>query len=104
MKVKSVSDLAFQALEEITDNDDDLWVAHLIYNGESRRTGEIQKIMKRDCCIHYYAVQRILSNLVTKNIIHRIRLGVYSPNLAMILPKMIELLEAEGGKVSGSLD
>ncbi len=98
MKVKSVTELAFQALDQLTDNDDELWVAHIIFNGESRRTGAIQRIMKRDCGVHYYAAQRILSNLVNKNIIHRIRLGVYSPNLAMILPKMIEILEAEEEK------
>ncbi len=95
MKVKSVSDLAFQALEEITDNDDELWVAHLIYNGESRRTGEIQKIMKRDCGVPYYAVQKILKKLVEKEIIFRIRRGKYSPNLKLLLENMLTEYERE---------
>ncbi len=103
MKVKSVSDLAFLALEEITEDDDELWVAHIIFDGQAKITGRIQRIMKKDCGVPFYAVQVILRDLVSKNIIHRIRLGVYSPNLAMILPKMIEILELEGGKVNGGV-
>lgn len=101
MKVKSVSDLAFQALDQLTDNDDELWVAHILFDGQAKITGRIQRIMKKDCGVPFYAVQLILRNLVNRNIIHRLRLGVYGPNLAMILPKMIEILETEGGKVNG---
>ena len=102
MKVKSVSDLAFQSLEEITSDEDALWVAHIIFDGQAKNTGHIQRIMKKDCGVPFYSVQKILQKLVEKGIIYRVRLGVYAPNLAMILPKMIEILEAEGEKVNES--
>lgn len=99
MKVKSVSDLAFKALEELTDNDDELWVAHIVFDDQAQNTGDIQKLMKDDCGLPYYSVQRVLKNLVEKEIIFRKRRGKYLPNLRMILSKMIEILEAEGEKV-----
>ncbi len=98
-QVKSVSDLAFRVLEEITEDEDELWVAHILFDGQAQNTGHIQRLMKKDCGVPFYAVQLILRDLVTKNIIHRVRLGVYAPNIAMLLPKMIEMLEAKGGKV-----
>ena len=96
MKVKSVSDLAFRVLDEITDGEDELWVAHIVFDGQARRTGDIQKIMKNDCGNSYDAVQRTLKRLVSKNIVYRVIQGIYAPNLKMLLPKMIEILEAEG--------
>lgn len=95
MKVKSVSDLAFRALDQLIENEDELWVAHAIFNREATRTGEIQKIMKQDCGISYGAVQGILKTLVEKEIIIRVSQGKYAPNLRMILDKMIEIHEAE---------
>jgi len=95
MKIKSVSDIAFRVLDEITDGEDELWAAHIVFNKEARRTGEIQKIMKNEFGVSYDAVQRILKRLVEKGIIYRVIQGVYEPNLKMLLPKMIELLEAE---------
>jgi len=96
LKVKSVSDLAFRALDILTDGEDELWVAHIIFDGQARRTGGIQKIMKNDCGNAYDSVQRTLKRLVSKNIVYRVIQGIYAPNLKMLLPKMIELLEAEG--------
>ncbi len=93
MKVKSVSDLAFQTLDLLTDTEDELWVSHIVFDGQAERTGNIQKIMKQDCGVAYYAVQKILKRLVEKRIIFRIRRGKYAPNLKMLLPKMIEILE-----------
>lgn len=98
MKVKSISDLAFRALDEITDDEDELWVAHIVFDGQAKHTGDIQRIMKQDCGVSYNAVQLILRDLVNKNIIHRVSLGVYAPNLKMLLPKMIEILEEETRK------
>ncbi len=98
MKVKSVSDLAFRALEEITEDEDELWVSHIIFDGQAKITGRIQRIMKKDCGTPYYAVQKILQKLVEKGTIIRVRLGVYAPNLAMLLPKMTEILESEEGE------
>ena len=95
LKVKSVSDLAFKALDILTEGEDELWVAHIVFDGQARRTGGIQKIMKNDCGVSYDAVQRILKRLVSKNIVYRVIQGIYAPNLKMLLPKMIELLEAE---------
>ena len=94
MKVKSVSDLAFRAIDEITDDEDELWVAHIVFDGQAARTGDIQRIMKQDCGVPYYAVQLILKKLVEKGIIIRKHLGFYEPNVEMLLPKMIEILEA----------
>ncbi len=96
MKVKSVSDLAFRALDELTDDEDELWVAHIVFDGQAKRTGFIQRIMKKDCGVSYNAVQLILRDLVAKNIILRTSQGIYAPNLKMLLPKMIEFLEEEG--------
>lgn len=93
MKVKSVSDLAFRALDELTNDDDELWVAHIVFDGQAERTGNIQKIMKQDCGVSYYSVQWMLKRLVGKKIIRRVHRGVYAPNLKMLLPKMIEILE-----------
>ncbi|KKL74134.1 hypothetical protein LCGC14_2067950 [marine sediment metagenome] len=95
MKVKSVSDLAFQALDQLTDNDDELWVAHAIFDREASRTGEIQKIMSDDCGLSYYAVQRVLQNLVDKGIIFRVRRGKYAPNLKLVLEHMLIECERE---------
>jgi len=95
MKVKSVSDLAFRVLDELTDDEDELWVAHIVYDGQAKRTGFIQRIMKKDCGVSYDAVQRILKTLVEKGIILRVHQGHYEPNLKMLLPKMIEILEEE---------
>ena len=95
MKVKSVSELAFKTLESLTEGEDELWVAHAVFNREAARTGEVQKIMKEDCGISYYAVQNHLKSLVAKGIIIREYQGKYIPNLKMLLPKMIEILEAE---------
>ncbi len=64
MKVKSVSELAFKALDLLTDDEDELWVAHAIFNNEASRTGEIQKMMKEDCSVSYHAVHRVLKTLV----------------------------------------
>ena len=100
MKVKSVSDLAFRAIDDITEDEDELWVAHAVFNNEASRTGEIQKMMKEDCSVSYHAVQRVLKTLVEKGIIFRIHRGKFSPNLRMILEKMVEIIEAEGGKVN----
>lgn len=96
MKVKSVSDLAFKAIDELTDTEDELWVAHMVFDGHSI-TSDIQKLMKEDCCTPYYSVQRILKTLVEKEIIFRVRQGKYAPNLKMLLPKMIELHEEKEG-------
>ncbi len=98
MKVKSISDLAFKAIDELTDNEDELWVAHAVFNREVCRTGEIQKVMKEDCGLPYYSVQYALKKLVDKGIIIREYQGKYAPNLKMLLPSMIVLLEAEGDK------
>lgn len=100
MKVKSVSDLAFRALDLLIDDEDELWVAHAIFNNEASRTGEIQKMMKEDCSVSYHAVQRVLKTLVEKEIIFRVQRGKFSPNLKMILDKMIEILDEERGKVN----
>lgn len=100
MKMKSVSELAFKALDELTDNEDQLWVAHIVFDGQAKFTRDIQKLMKQDCGLPYYAVQWTLRDLVDRNIIQRVRLGIYAPNLKMLLPRMIELLETEGEKVS----
>ncbi len=97
MKVKSVSDLAFKALDELTENEDDLWVAHAVFNKEATRTGAIQKLMEENC-VKAHAVQQALRNLVAKEIIIREYQGKYQPNLKMILDKMAEVLEAEGDK------
>ena len=96
MTVKSVSDLAFKTLDTLTDGEDELWIAHIIFDGQARRTGNIQKIMKNDCGNSYDSVQRTLKRLVSKNIVYRVIQGIYAPNMKMLLPKMIELLEAEG--------
>ncbi len=95
MKVKSVSDLAFQALDQLTDNDDELWVAHAVFNMEATRTGEIQKIMKDDLGLSYHAVQRILKELVEKEVVFRISRGKYEANLKLLLEHMIVELERE---------
>lgn len=99
MKVKSISDLAFQTLDQVTDNEDQLWISHAIFNREATRTGEIQKIMSDDCGLPSYAVPKILKTLVMKGLIIRVGRGKFSPNLKLLLPMMIEMLEAEGGKV-----
>lgn len=97
MRVKSISELAFQTLDEITDDEDELWVSHIVFDGQAHHTGNIQKLMKRDCGVSYDSVQRTLKTLVEKEIIIRARLGFYEPNLKMILGKMlIELQEDEG--------
>uniref|UniRef100_A0A6M3MFM6 Putative antitoxin n=2 Tax=viral metagenome TaxID=1070528 RepID=A0A6M3MFM6_9ZZZZ len=98
MKVKSVSDLAFRVLDELTDDEDGLWVAHIVFDGQAKRTGDIQRIMKKDCGISYNAVQLVLRELVSKNIIQRTSQGVYAPNLRMILDKMIETFGVEEEK------
>ena len=93
-----MSDLAFRAIDELTTVEDELWVAHIIFDGQANRTGDIQRIMKKDCGTSYYAVQHILKTLVEKGIVIRVRRGKYEPNLKMLLPNMIALLEAEGDK------
>ncbi len=100
MKVKSVSDLAFKTLDKITADEDELWVAHAIFNNEASRTGEIQKLMKKDGSVAYSAVQGVLKTLVEKEVIIRVHQGKYAPNLKMILKGMIEILEEEGGKIN----
>ena len=95
MTVKSVSDLAFKALDVLIDGEDELWVAHIIFDGQARRTGGIQRIMKNDCGNSYSSVQKTLKRLVSKNIVYRVIQGVYAPNLTLVLDKMIEILEAE---------
>jgi len=42
LKVKSVSDLAFKALNILTDGEDELWVAHIVFDGQAQHTGDIQ--------------------------------------------------------------
>ena len=95
MKVKSVSDLAFQTLDQLTDDEDELWVAHIVFDGQAHQTGFIQRIMKQDCGLSHDSVQRVLKNLVEKEILIRVHQGHYAPNLRMLLPKMIEIHEAE---------
>jgi len=93
-----VSDLAFRAIDELTTVEDELWVAHIIFDGQANRTGDIQRIMKKDCGTSSYAVQHILKTLVEKGIVIRVRRGKYEPNMKMILDKMVEILEAGGDK------
>ncbi len=100
LKVKSVSDLAFKALDAVTEGEDELWVAHIVFDGQGDRTGGIHRIMKKDCGNSYSSVQRILKRLVSKNIVHRVIRGTYAPNLKMLLPKMIEILEAKDSEES----
>ncbi|GAI17371.1 unnamed protein product [marine sediment metagenome] len=90
-----MSDLAFRALDFLTEGEDELWVAHIVFDGQARRTSGIQKIMKNDCGVSYDTVQRILKRLVSKNIVYRVIQGIYAPNLRLVLDKMIELLEAK---------
>ncbi len=94
MKVKSVTDLAFKTLDQLTDNDDELWVAHLVFDGHNL-TGDIQKLRKDDCGLPYYSVQRVLKNLVEKEIIFRKRKGKYLPNLKLLLQHMMVECESE---------
>ena len=94
MKVKSVSDLAFQALDQLTDNEDALWVSHLVFDGHNL-TGDIQKLMKDECGLPYYSVQRVLKNLVEKGIIFRVRRGKYAPNIKLVLECMLVEYERE---------
>ncbi len=95
MKVKSVSDLAFQALEEITEDEDELWVAHILFDGQAQNTGHIQRIMKKDCGVSFNAVQKILQKLVEKKIIFRVRRGKYAPNMKLVLDHMLIECERE---------
>ena len=95
LKIKSVPDLTFKALDALTEGEDELWVAHIIFDGQAQRTGDIQKIMKNDYGNSYDAIQRILKRLVSKNIVYRVIQGIYAPNLRPVLDKMIELLETE---------
>lgn len=96
MRVKSISDLAFKTLDKLTDDEDELWVSHLVCDGHNL-TGDIQEVMKRDCGLSYDSVQRVLKTLVEKRIIIRARRGFYEPNLKMILARMaIEIQEDEG--------
>jgi len=95
LKVKSVSELAFKALDFLTEGEDELWVAHIVFDGQARCTGGIQKIMKNDCGNSYDSVQRILKRLVEKGIVYRVIQGIYAPNLKLVLHKMLELLEGE---------
>jgi len=88
MKVKSVSDLAFNVIDKLTDNEDQLWTAHLVFDGHNL-TGNIQKFMKQDCGLSYDAVQRILKTLVEKKIIFRERRGKYAPNMKLVLEHML---------------
>ena len=97
MKVESVSDLAFKALGALTEGENELWVAHIIFDGQARHTGDIQKIMKDDTGLSYDSVQRVLKRLVSKNIVYRVIQGTYSPNLRLVITKMIEILD-EGEK------
>ena len=94
MRVKSISDLAFQTLDKLTDDEDALWVSHLVCDGHNH-TGDIQRLMKRDCCASYDSVQRTLKTLVEKEIIIRARRGFYEPNLKMILGKMLTEIQED---------
>lgn len=105
MRVKSISELAFLTLDLITDDEDELWLAHIVFDGQATRTGDIQALMKTDCGLSYDAVQRVLKTLVEKGIIIRVRRGKYAPNLKLVLDRMlIELQEDEGSsqKIAGS--
>lgn len=95
MKLKSVEALAFRAIDDLTDNEDELWVAHIIFNREATKTGDIQRLMKENCT-KAHAVQHTLKTLVAKGIIIREYVGKYAPNLKLILDKMIEMLEEPG--------
>ncbi len=95
MKVKSVSDLAFRTLEEITEDEDELWVAHILFDGQAQNTGHIQRIMKKDCGVSFNAVQKILQKLVEKKIIFRVRRGKYAPNMKLVLDHMLIECERE---------
>lgn len=106
MRVKSISDLAFKTLDKLTDDEDELWVSHLVCDGH-KRTGDIQALMKTDCGLSYDAVQRVLKTLVEKGIIIRKSRGFYEPNLKMILSEMlieisIPLNEGSSQKIAGS--
>lgn len=93
MKVESITKLAFQVLDKLTENEDELWVSHAVFNREATRTGEIQKIMSEECCLSYDAVQRVLKKLVEKEIIFRVSRGKYAPNLRMLLNQMLKECE-----------
>ena len=93
LKIKSVSDLTFKALDALTEGENELWVAHIIFDGQAQHTGDIQKIMKNDYGNSYSSVQKILARLVSKNIVYRVIQGIYAPNLKLVLVKMIELLK-----------
>ncbi len=95
MKVKSISDLAFKVLDKLTQDEDELWVAHIIFDGQADHTGNIQRIMKKDCGLSYDAVQKVLKALVEKGIIRRVRVGLYAPNLNMVLSLMLHKLLEE---------
>jgi len=97
MRVNGISDLAFRVLDKLTDDEDHLWVSHIIFDGQANRTKGIYEIMKEDCGLSYYAVRLVLEALVDKGIIIRVRRGQYAPNLKMVLDRMlIELQEDKG--------
>lgn len=86
-------DLAFQAIQELTDKTAEQWALLELLKKHPIRLLDLSKIMRKDHGYSYDYISEVLRELVRKGLAVRPRQGRYEPNYTPILSKMIEILE-----------
>lgn len=94
-KPKSLLDLAFQAIHELTDKTAEQWALLELLKSHPMRLLDLYTIMRKDHGYSYDYMSTVLCRLVKKGLAVRPRQGKYEPNYAPIMTKMIEILELE---------
>jgi len=85
-------DLIFKAIDELTEDEDELWVLKALVEAGPMKFREIQAWL-RDYAIREHYMRISLNRLMDKGLARRIRHGVYGPHMKAVLLKAIDLLE-----------
>lgn len=90
---ESLLDLAFQAIQELTERTAEQWALLELLKRHPLSLLGLSNLMRHDHGYSYDYMSRVMSDLVRKGLAVRPRQGKYEPNYTPILPKMIEILE-----------
>ena len=87
-------DLIFKAIDEMTDDEDDLWVlATMTKLGRAKFKDLYREIAPY--LIREYKLRKSIRSLISKGLIVRVRKGLYAVNMRAVLGRAIWLLEQE---------
>lgn len=85
-------DLLFKAIQELTDDEDDLWTLAAITKVKVIKFRDLY-VELRDYAIPDYKLRQSINSLLERGLIVRVHRGKYTANMRAVLGKAMELLE-----------